>query len=260
MASGSGDDRGWGYQEYRVSEWGFGRLLGAMALAAPILLVVVCADAESQGPEKVVVLVATLAVLVAIAVSTWLSRTVRGPDGIVVRGLLRTRTFGWPDIQDIRIESSPAGQLGIYEHLGVDGPRLNAYLYDGAGRRVTLPNLNEKNVAALGFTLAAEVETMRATWQRQRGPQWASLPRARSKIDYRARYPFASWMVGMTAAMLAVPVAAVLVVVGLFTHAAELPAPLSWLFRPEFILVLPAVVVPVATMYSRLARRRATPR
>jgi hypothetical protein len=250
----SDGDPGWGYQEYRVSESAFGWVLVMMAFGAVALLVSVCTDAAMPGPLKAGVLGVGLAAFAAVPVWAWLSRTVRGPDGLAVRGLLRTRTFAWPDIQDIRIEPNPAAQLGF------DSPRNLAFLYDGAGRRVALPHLNEKNLAKLGLTLATEVEAIRSAWHRQRGPHWAPLPRAQRRIDQHTRYPFASWMVGMLAAMLTVPVAVLIVVVGLFTHAAELPAPLSWLFRPEAILVLPAVVFPVAAVASKLARRRAAPR
>jgi hypothetical protein len=51
----------------------------------------------------------------------------------------------------------------------------------------------------------------------------------------------------------------VMFVVGLFTHANELPAPVSWLFQPAAIGVLPAIVYPVAAVATTLRRRRATP-
>jgi len=64
-------------------------------------------------------------------------------------------------------------------------------------------------------------------------------------------------MVGMLAALLAVPVTAVIFVVGLFTHAYALPTPLSWLFQPGAIGIVPAVVFVIATVVTTLSRRRA---
>ncbi len=77
------------------------------------------------------------------------------------------------------------------------------------------------------------------------------------KADDRVRYRFTWWAVGLFVAMLAMPVAVVVFAVGLFTHAYARPAPLSWPFHPASILVLPAVVFPIAAVASRLARNRA---
>jgi hypothetical protein len=185
-------------------------------------------------------------------VPVWAYRaaTIVDHAGVAVRGLRPTRRFRWPDIQDIRIEHNPVA------YTQDAAPRHITVLYDGAGHRVPLPHLNEKNLANLQLTLATEVEAIHSAWQRSRGPQWASAPKVQRKLAERDRYTHTSWMVGAIAGMLTVPVLTVLFVIGLFTHADELPAPLSWLFQPEAIMVLPIVVIPTVTVASRLARRR----
>jgi hypothetical protein len=240
-------DPGPQYQEFRVADETFGWILVLMALGAVALLIKVGTD-EAPGVVKVVAIVPGLAAFAVLPVWAWLSRTVKGPDGIVVRGLFRTKSFAWPDIQDIRSEASPAALFGH------DGPRHIVILYDGAGRRVALPHVNEKN---LGFTFATEVEAMRVVWQQRRGPQWVPVPRAQRTIDQYRRYTFSSSTVGLIAGSLSVGLAVMLVLIGLFTGASELPAPLSWPFAPAVIWVLPIVVSVGAIVFSKLARRRA---
>jgi hypothetical protein len=243
------------YQEYRVSEERFGWFALMMACAAVGWVVMSCVDDTLPGMVKVGTIGAGLFGLVTLTISAWRASTMTGPDGVVVRGLLRTRTFAWSDIQDIRIELNPAAYLG---HSGA--PRNVVVLYDSTGRRVALPYVNEKNLYELGFTFATVVEAMRVAWRDHRGVDWAQLPGIQPKIDKYRRYDATSATVGMFAALLAAPAALVLFFVGLFTRAYRLPAPLSWLLGPESFLLLPAVVFVIATIASMLARRRARPR
>jgi hypothetical protein len=76
------------------------------------------------------------------------------------------------------------------------------------------------------------------------------------KAGKRVRYTFTSVATGAFAAMFAVPVAAVIFVVGLFAHASELPSPLSWLFQPYAMMVLPAIVFPIVAIASAITRHR----
>jgi hypothetical protein len=239
------------YREYRVSDSTFGWILLFSALGALAVLVEVGTDDAWSGAARFWLIVAGLAAIVLLPVYARVSATVTGADGVAIRGLLRTRRFGWPDIQDIRIEVNPAALAGY------NAPRHIAVLYTTGGRRVPLPHVNERNLDRFQPSLTAEVEAIRATWLDRRGPQWAPVPSVRRMVEDRVRYQVSSWTVGAFAAMLAVPVAAVIVVVGLFTGAPDLPEPLSWPFQPESMLVLPAVVFPIATVTSKLARRRA---
>jgi hypothetical protein len=237
--------------EYRVSATTFGRLMSAMLLGALTIVVTVLSDGDLPGSYKIGILIAGLGGVGAVVAWARVARTSTDVDGVTVRGLLRTRTYAWPDIQAIQIEQNPGG------YADDRGPRQIGVLYDGTGRRIPLPQVNEKNLERLGLALGAEIAAMRAAWVQGRGPGWAPVPAVQRKIEERVRYGFTSLAMGVFIAMLATPVAVVLFAVGLFTHADTLPAPLSWLFHPASILVLPAAVFPLAAVVSKLTRRHA---
>jgi hypothetical protein len=240
-----------GYEQYGVADSTFRLIMLLSGVGALALLVTVVTDTAMPGPTKVVVLVAGLPAIFAMPVWARVAETVITPEGVVVRGFRRTRTFAWPDIQDIRIEDNPGG------YVDDRGPRHIAVLYDGTGRRVPLPHVNEKNLDRRQLALATEVDAMRTAWQRGRGAGWAPVPLVQRKVAERARYGFTPWAVGAFAAFLAIPVTTVIFVVGLFTHAGDLPSPWSWPFQPAAIMVVPAIVFPAVAVASVLARRRA---
>lgn len=237
-------------QQYRIADRTFGRLLALMSFGALSILVAVGTDDTLPGPIRIGILVAGLGGVAALVAWARVACTGTDPEGVTVRGLLRTRTFAWPDIQAIQIEQNPGG------YIDDRGPKQIAVLYDKTGRRVPMPHVNDKNLE----TFAVEVETMRADWEHWRGPDWVPIASVQRTADQRVRYRFTSWATGAFAAMLAVPVAAVIFVVGLFTRASELPSPLSWPFQPISIMVLPAIVFPIVAVASMVARQRATPR
>src|SRR5262249_42560706 len=146
----------------------------------------------------------------AAAVVAWarVAGTSTDPGGVTVRGLFRTRTFAWPDIQAIQIELNPGG------HFDDRGPKQVAILYDPAGHPVPLPHVNEKHLGRLQLSLAAEIEAMRMAWEYGRGPHWAPIASVQRTVERRVKYRFTSWVVGLYAAMLATPIALVIFVVG----------------------------------------------
>jgi hypothetical protein len=240
-----------GYEQYGVADATFRLIMLLSAFGALALLVAVVTDTAMPGPTKIVVLVAGLPAVFAMPVWARVAETVTTPEGVVVRGFRRTRTFAWSDIQDIRIEHNPGG------YLDDRGPRHIAVLYDGTGHRVPLPHVNEKNLDRLRLAFATEVEAMRTAWQQGRGADWAPVPLVQRKVAERVRYQFTSLAVGLFAAFLAAPVVTLIFVVGLFAHASELPSPWSWPFQPAAIMVVPAIVFPTVAIASKLARRRA---
>ncbi|MEU5598591.1 hypothetical protein [Streptomyces sp. NPDC020298] len=62
---------------------------------------------------------------------------------------LRVRKWTWREIDDLRVETDGNARGSA--------PRHRAWLYDSAGRRISLPNVNERFVA----DLRAEVEVLR---------------------------------------------------------------------------------------------------
>jgi len=68
------------------------------------------------------------------------SSTTVTDEGVVVRHTWRTTAYRWSEIADIRFEqvSPPAARITIH----------GATLYDARRRRVVLPYLNDRNVAA----------------------------------------------------------------------------------------------------------------
>ena len=237
-------------RRFRIADTRFGRLVVLMSFGALSILVAVGTDDTLPAPVRIGVRVAGLGSLAALVAWARVAATIADLDGVTVRGLLRSRTFAWPDIQAIQIEQNPGG------YADDRGPKKIAVLYDSAGRRVPLPHVNEKNLESF----AAEVDVMRAAWEHLRGPHWAPIAGVQQKAGKRVRYTFTSVVTGVFAAMLAVPVAAVIFVVGLFAHASALPSPLSWPFHPISILVLPAAVFPAVAVASMVARQRAAPR
>lgn len=233
-------------QHYRIAERRFGRLVVLMSFGVLSILLALGTDDTTPGLIRIGLLVASVGSIGALVAWARIAGTMTDPEGVTVRGLLRIRTFAWPDIQAIQIEQNPGG------YADDRGPKQIAVLYDNTGRRVPLPHVNEKNLE----TFIAEVDGMRADWEHWRGPDWAPITDVQQKAGKRVRYTFTSVATGAFAAMLAVPGVVVIFVVGLFAHASELPSPLSWLFQPYAIMLLPAIVFPIAAVASALARRR----
>src|SRR5690242_15631901 len=121
------------YEQYGVADSTFRLIMFRSGFGALALLVSVVTDDAMPGAAKVAVLVVGWAGLFAVPAWARISETVITPEGVVIRGFRRTRTFAWSDIQDIRIEDYPGG------YFDDRGPRHMVVLYDGTGRRVALP-------------------------------------------------------------------------------------------------------------------------
>src|SRR5262245_51211284 len=111
------------YGHYRVSGPTWRRVAFLMVFGAPALLITVATDDAMPGPAKVGVMLVGLAAIGAVSGFARFAGTITSPDGVAVRGLLRTRRYAWPDIQDIQIELNPAGSVRD------DAPKQIAVLY-----------------------------------------------------------------------------------------------------------------------------------
>ncbi|MFF4902976.1 PH domain-containing protein [Streptomyces sp. NPDC001068] len=91
--------------------------------------------------------------------------------GITARSPLRTRTWAWSEVYDIRVEPLPRGS-------GRNGPRWFTYLYDFDGRRFLLPHLDDWQLA----DPYAEVSELCLTADPQRSLGWEQRPDVEERI------------------------------------------------------------------------------
>ncbi|MFC4506367.1 MULTISPECIES: PH domain-containing protein [Streptomyces] len=123
-----------------------------LTLVAAAVLVVVSAlkatTLSGTSPWDIVTPVIWLGLGGRVVLEQWRARTSVTAAGITVRGLLRTRTWAWSEVYDIRVEGTKRGTS-----------RWPAYLYGTDGRRVLLPHIDEHQLA----DPIAEVEGLCAT-------------------------------------------------------------------------------------------------
>jgi hypothetical protein len=235
-------------RKYRVSvTWS--RVVCFLFAVGLVVLLTGIAALPVSAPLKA--LIAVAAVMLAGLGPAYVIRsaTITGPCCLTVQGLWRAKRFAWRDIQDIGIEAGPR-VLGPRH-----APRELAVVYDRQGRRRALPHLNQAALTGRGLSLRTEVAHLRDLWQQLRGEDWA--PAVAAGIAGRARHATPSWTFGFLWAIAATIAAAVLAIIGVATGvAAGLSAPVSWLFAPGLILVLPVSVFLACTGGSVLARRR----
>jgi len=241
------------YDTYTVSSTVLRAFWLAIGLGAVAVLVEVVADDTWSAVARFGFVAGFLVIVGLLVAWAYRSATVTSPEHLTVRGLFRTRRIPWSRVQAIMIEMNPGS---IAES---DAPRRIVVAYDTAGRRIPLPHLNEKTFARRCGNLESEVDGIRAAWVAGRGPGWAPVAQAQAKAAEMARYGINSWMVGLMWASLTLPVVAVVFAVGLIVGASP-PWPLSLIFLPEAILVVPGVVFFVAAIASLISRRRARAR
>ena len=236
------------FRTYRVSTT-WSRAMCSLSAVGLVLLLAGTAALPVSAPLTALIAVAAVALAGLGPAYVVRSATVTGPCCLTIRGLWRARRFAWQDIQGIRIEAGPRVRGSR------PAPRAVAVVYDRQGRRRTLPHLNRAALTGRGLSLQTEVAHLRDLWQQFRGEHWA--PAVTAGIDGRARHVTPSWTFGFLWAIAATIAAATLAIVGVATGAAgSLSAPVSWLFAPGVILVLPVVVFLACTAGSVLARRR----
>ncbi|MFB4318396.1 hypothetical protein [Actinomadura sp. 21ATH] len=150
-----------------------------VALASPFLggVVLVVGIALEDGVPIIVPLAvgAALAALFLFVVRlVTVTATISDRTHLTVRGPFRDRATAWPDVQGIEIE----------ENQG-EAPGKVAVLYDAAGRRRTLPHLNDRGTV----DLPREVAALREVWALHRGEDWAPVPKVADAIARTRRHP-----------------------------------------------------------------------
>ncbi|MEU9395002.1 PH domain-containing protein [Streptomyces sp. NPDC048324] len=146
-------------------------------------------SADGYGPPHWMPLsvgVLFTATLVRIALEQLRAHTRVTASGITVQGRLRSRSWYWADVYDIRVEPAPRGS-------GSQGPRWLTYLYDVEGRRHLLWHLDDRQVG----DPYAEVSELCLAAAPYRSLAWEPSPRveelirrgaARRKAWVRAAY------------------------------------------------------------------------
>ena len=240
------------FGEYRISEARFKWVCVLFAAGMVSVVVQTATDTGLSAPLKGLTDLGAAAAVTLVLVWARRSATITSRDCITVRRLVRVARISWADIQDIRVEANPAAIASA------DAPRELVAVYDSGGHRTTLPHLSRANLAGQGLSLHVEVEHLRSTWMQLRGDQWMPEQAATSKIAERARYTFSPSTAGFLWAIGAELLAILLAVIGLFSGADGLSRPVSFLFSPGLILILPLavyVITSVATVIVRWRRR-----
>ncbi|MFJ8155419.1 PH domain-containing protein [Streptomyces sp. NPDC094468] len=119
-------------------------------------------------PAMVLLVVVTL---VRVVMEQYLAYTRVTGAGITARRPLRTRTWAWSEVYDIRVEPLPRGSGGT-------GPRWFTYLYDVEGRRFLLPHLDDWQLA----DPYAEVSEVCLAAAPQRSLSWERRPDVERRI------------------------------------------------------------------------------
>jgi hypothetical protein len=238
------------FGEYRISA---PRFKWVCVLFSAGMVSVVIQTAVDTGLSTLVKGLTDIAIAAAATlVLVWARRTatIMSRDCVTVRRLVRVTRIPWADIQDIRVERNPAA-MG-----SADAPRELVAVYDSGGRRTTLPHMSQANLESQGHSLGVEVEQLRTAWMQLRGEQWVPERAVMNKIAERARYAFSPSMTGFLWAIAAELLAILLAVIGLFSGADGLAPPVSFVFSPGLILILPIAVYVISSVGTVIVRRR----
>lgn len=190
--------------------------------------------------------VASGLLLLGLILSSVLRRaTIAGQDALVLQGLFGAKQVQWSRVQAIKVESplAPARR----------GPQAQVVVYDDAGNRLELPQLDDKNIADLGH----EASALAKMWGQRRGPQWQPAPavvRARVQQQDRVQRIFAFGLIaGMSTLLLTL---IVLVVLLLTRPAGGHDGFLSVVDQGWLILAAPPVAAAVTAVAVWLHQRR----
>ncbi|AXK34119.1 hypothetical protein DVA86_17105 [Streptomyces armeniacus] len=178
-------------------------------------------------------------------------------QGLTARSVFRTRTTAWRDVQGIEVDEPPSGQIAA------EGtPRRFAVVYDAAGERYTLPQLDDRRCQG---GLDHEVADLRRVWQRYRGADWAPVPEVQDRIAHRRQVNarVSLWLIIFVTAILAFVLGLALcmglLVAGVYPQIGD-PDPgffVGTLLHPAALMGgLPAVATAVAVAVTLHLRRR----
>lgn len=221
-------------------------VLGFVASVVCVLSIVVLRADAPHNAGRITAGFGALVLLPLAGVIAWALRssTRLDADGIVVRGLLRTRRIAWPSVQDIRVELAGSAIR----------PQLLVAIYEASGLRTVLPHVNERNLARVGAELTVEMQAMTETWIDRRGADWTRVPQIDAVLA--ARYGYSEpGEVGYIAARLALTAVIVGFCVAFFAGAFDGGASLPVEFLFVLFFGLPVLAFVVGYVVQRVRRR-----
>ncbi|MEV7390924.1 PH domain-containing protein [Streptomyces sp. NPDC091215] len=128
------------YRKRRKLPWSYLGLLGVVLLNAGLQTTRLFGDGGGgTGPWWVPLCfgVLMLVTLVLVLLALYRAYTRVTSAGITAQGPLRSRTWAWSEVYDIRVEQARRGSRQAA------GPQWITFLYDFQGRRFQLPHLND---------------------------------------------------------------------------------------------------------------------
>ncbi|MEU9147348.1 PH domain-containing protein [Streptomyces sp. NPDC048349] len=163
-------------REYRIKPGRTAVLIGAVGLGSLAALMPVWTDESIVGWVKLLVTGLLLAFFGWLVMAARRCATSVDLKGVRVRTMVRTRRVAWEDVQDIRAVPNPSA------HMAANAPKVIAYVYDTAGRRVQLMYVDDLHVA-----VDREIAAIRAAWTELRGEDWEPSAQAQRRIERRDR-------------------------------------------------------------------------
>ncbi|MFE2427065.1 PH domain-containing protein [Streptomyces sp. NPDC059373] len=182
-----------------------------------------------------VLIVALTAMIIYTFLHAKRGRTLIGPDGITVIGVLRQHRLPWADIHDIRVEP-------LADWRSRAGAQWVVRAYTHTGRRYALPHVDSEQLDT-----PADAEPVHTAWLQHRGPDWAPHPDTEGLIRRQAARRKA-WHRAAIAAFIAFVGTLVLSIALLFDDV-DLPE--------AYVLIVPVVVLLVAGAALDLRARSA---
>jgi hypothetical protein len=236
------------------------KMIKSIGTAALIAVVLGAIDILMDGSStaEVIGLIGIVVFLAAVLMLRFMRMaTIVDGMGLAVRDIVRTRRVPWSRIQSINIETNPS-HFTESRH-----PKEIAVAYLDTGRRLQLPGVDDKNLAAMNLHLPVVVESLRQRWVSGRGAGWQPIAAVQARAAEMARYKVSSAVVGLLWFMAAVLVMVLLAVV-LVVLSVGLDVPVfvdgdSGLFLPVLlglILGVPIIVGASAWIGSVVTRRR----
>ncbi|MFE7503772.1 PH domain-containing protein [Promicromonospora sp. NPDC057488] len=176
-----------GYRRtYRIRA--LGKVLAALTVPAVGAVALVWDIAsDDKAPSWVALLVGLFFVLffglvIRVIVST---ATVADEDHLTVRGVFRSRSVPWREVQAVELEPNPAAAAVKNQ------PTVQAVMYDATSKRIVLPYLNDRGTADVEWAVA----DLQEAWRARRGQVWEPSGVVTAEVKRRRKPPLpaAAW-------------------------------------------------------------------
>jgi hypothetical protein len=173
--AGDGDGIERVYRRRRRLPWRYLGLMGVVFVNAIIQVSRTSNDPYTHGWTSWGMVPLMVAALVRIALEQFRAHTRVTAVGVTAQGPVRSRTWAWHEVYDIRVEPAPRGSGRLV-------PQWLTYLYDLDGRRYLLPHLNDWQLDD-PHTEVSELCVAAAPY---RSLPWERRPQVEERILWRA--------------------------------------------------------------------------